>query len=125
MRGHGMNVTVETTSAYLYFVSNDIPVGDTRYKIYPPIRSAANCNMLWETLKQSQIETISSNHNPISPDFKFLEEKNFRKAISGASTLGFTLQAVWSKLKAPIVAKGSQYYSFLTKIFRWVSYNPA
>jgi allantoinase len=125
IRDKGFHLKVETTSPYLFFTSQEIAVGDTRFKTYPPIRSAANCNMLWETLKQGQIDMISSNHNPISPEFKFLEERNFRKACSGASTLGYTLSAVWSKLKTPIVTKGTQYNTTISKIFRWLATNPA
>mmetsp|Transcript_4649 Transcript_4649/g.4540 ORF Transcript_4649/g.4540 Transcript_4649/m.4540 type:complete len:304 (+) Transcript_4649:506-1417(+) len=92
------NVTIETCPHYLYFSSENIPDKDTRFKTFPPIRNQNNQKFLVKYLKQDKIDIISSNHNPIHPDYKMMECGQFRRALPGVNSLGFSLQAVWSVL---------------------------
>jgi len=39
---------------------------------------------------------ISSNHFPVLPKYKFSVGDNFFKALSGISSIGMTLPAVWT-----------------------------
>ena len=43
-------MTVETCPHYLIFVAESIPDGATQYKCCPPIREAANGELLWRGL---------------------------------------------------------------------------
>ena len=60
-----VSITIESTSYYLYFNDRCIQNGDTRFKVYPPIRAVSNFNLIWDCLKMKTIDVISSNHNPI------------------------------------------------------------
>ena len=71
------------------------------------------------------IDSIASSHNPILPELKFAEEKNFRKAVPGVSSLGFSLQAIWTKLKTHTMVKCRRYKHYLIRLFRWLSETPA
>lgn len=88
------HMTCDTTSYFLFFTDVDIPNGDTRYKAHPPIRSNLNCNLLWDLLKMKAIDMVCSAHNPILPRFKFFGTGDFRKALNGISSAGFTLQVL-------------------------------
>ena len=65
-----VSVTIESASYYLYFNDRCVSNGDTRFKVYPPIRNVSNFNLIWDCLKMKSIDVISSNHNPIIPGFK-------------------------------------------------------
>ena len=55
-RQDGLPVTVETCPHYLFFASEDIPDGDTRFKCAPPIREGENCERLWQALREGVID---------------------------------------------------------------------
>lgn len=117
-----LNATCETSVPYLYFNVEDIRAGDTRYKTNPPIRDCVNANLLWDYLKLHAIDSISSYHQPIHPSQKLLGD--FRKARNGVCTIGFSLQAVWTRIKKPIM--GEQLLKqYLVKISHWLSSKPA
>ena len=96
-RKEGLPLTVETAQHYLFFESENIPDGDTRYKCAPPIRSKANQEKLWEALKTGDIDFIATDHSPAPPELKELQSGNFLKAWGGISGLQFALPAVWTK----------------------------
>jgi allantoinase len=125
LKEEGLGVTVETCPHYLFFNDKDIAPGDVRYKCYPPIRCGVNSNILWDCLKMRQIDSIASGHSPASPDIKFVGEKNFRKAISGVVSLGYTLQAIWTRLKINLTRGSRAFEVYITRLFRWMSMAPA
>jgi len=84
-------LTLETAAHYLYFSSEEVKDGDTRFKTCPPIRNANNKDLLWMNLKEGFINCISSHHNPIPDEYKDLGGKNFKKALPGVNSIGFTL----------------------------------
>ena len=85
------SVTCETCAPYLYFVSDGIKDGDTRFKDSPPIRNAAIQELLWECMKFGTVDSISSRHHYTPDEFKFYIEGDFQRAVNGLNTLGFTL----------------------------------
>eukprot|EP00252_Welwitschia_mirabilis_P019160 TRINITY_DN4370_c0_g1_i1.p1 TRINITY_DN4370_c0_g1~~TRINITY_DN4370_c0_g1_i1.p1 ORF type:complete len:430 (+),score=105.23 TRINITY_DN4370_c0_g1_i1:579-1868(+) len=95
----GANISVETCPHYLSFSSEEIMDGDTRFKCAPPIRDSYNKEQLWRALKEGDIDMLSSDHSPSSPELKLLDEGDFLGAWGGISSLQFNLAASWSSAK--------------------------
>ena len=118
-------LTVETCPHYLFFAMEEIESGDTRLKAFPPIRNKTNCNLLWELLKVKCIDVISSHHASLEPELKFLSTGNFKRALSGVTGLGCSLQAVWTKLRMPVVDSQAVRERYIVRLSKWLSLNPA
>lgn len=101
-------ITCETSTPYLYFSQNDIKPGDTRYKISPPIRDYSNYKQLWQLLKNKEIDCVSSFHQPVNPPQKFIGD--FFKAKNGILSVGFTLQALWTRLRSQVSREEEFYF---------------
>ncbi|CAG9310043.1 allB_1 [Blepharisma stoltei] len=115
------NLTCETSLPYLFFSNIDVKPGDTRYKVNPPIRDGGNYNLLWDSLKLRYIDCISSYHQPVAPPQKFLGD--FKRAVNGVSSMGYLLQAIWTRLKADVREDNEK--SFLVLLSQWLSQTPA
>jgi allantoinase len=89
--------TVETCPHYLTFAAEEIPDGDTRFKCAPPIRERENREKLWAALRDGTIQLVVSDHSPCTPDLKFIQEGDLKKAWGGISSLQFRLPAVWTE----------------------------
>lgn len=70
----------------------------------------------------NSVDAICSQHIPVPEVYKF--HPNFRKALSGISGLGFTLQVMWTLLKRPF-ADLQSFEHYLVRLARWTSNNPA
>lgn len=117
-------MTCETNPHYLYFTDDTVPASDTRYKAFPPIRNLNNNSLLWELLKVKAIDMLSSNHTVVRPDLKFLAEGDFQRAATGFSSLGFGLQAVWTKLRSQTQDTATLEH-YIVRLSKWLSYAPA
>jgi dihydroorotase-like cyclic amidohydrolase len=117
-------ITVETSPNYLYFTALSVQEGDTRLKSSPPIRNKLNCNLLWDLLKLGKIDILASHHQPIAPQFKYMDLGSFKKAVPGIACVGVGLQAVWSRLRAPMVESQSS-DSYIMRLAKWTAGNPA
>ena len=93
----GLKLTVETCPHYLYFSSEEISKGDTRFKCTPPIRDRDNREKLWSALKEGVIDFIVSDHSPCDPLLKCSEDGNFEKAWGGISSLQLGLSVIWTE----------------------------
>src|SRR5207248_11539221 len=69
-RAEGLPITVETCPHYLYCSSEQIVEGEANWKCAPPIRGAANRELLWQALKDGIIDLIASDHSPCPPEMK-------------------------------------------------------
>eukprot|EP01129_Flabellula_baltica_P007634 TRINITY_DN2981_c0_g1_i4.p1 TRINITY_DN2981_c0_g1~~TRINITY_DN2981_c0_g1_i4.p1 ORF type:complete len:369 (+),score=78.83 TRINITY_DN2981_c0_g1_i4:465-1571(+) len=96
----GLDLTVETCPHYLSFEAENIPEGDTMYKVAPPIRDANNKHSLWENLMKGVITFIASDHSPSSVDLKLLEHGDFVKAWGGIGGVQLRLPVVWTEAKS-------------------------
>jgi len=76
-------------------------------KSNPPIRDAREQNLLILSMKKKYFDAIASSHFPVDPIYKMAGDGNFFKAFNGVSSLGFTLQALWTLLykKSEIFSK--------------------
>lgn len=98
-RSEGIPISVETCPHYLYFVSEEIPDGDTRFKCAPPIREEENRERLWQALQEGVIDFIVSDHSPCPPSMKALDDGDFAKAWGGIASLQLGLSVVWSEAR--------------------------
>ncbi|MDR7302545.1 allantoinase AllB [Haloactinomyces albus] len=116
-RADGVRVTVETCPHYLSFTSEEIPDGGTQFKCCPPIREAANRELLWRGLADGTIDCIVSDHSPCTPDLKHFDIGDFGVAWGGVSSLQLGLSAIWTQARV----RGHD----LADVVRWMSSRPA
>ncbi|WP_329483463.1 allantoinase AllB [Kribbella sp. NBC_01484] len=116
-RDTGVRITAETCPHYLTFTAEDIPHGATQYKCCPPIREAANRELLWEGLRDGTIDMIVSDHSPSTVDLKHLDTGDFGTAWGGIASLQLGLPAVWTEARR----RGFT----LTDVARWMSAAPS
>ncbi len=109
--------TVETCPHYLTFAAEEIPDGDTRFKCAPPIRERENREKLWAALREGVIQIVVSDHSPCTPNLKFIDEGDLKKAWGGISSLQFRLPVVWTE--------ASKRGFSLTDIAEWLCKRPA
>lgn len=98
-REEGLPITVETCPHYLFFASEEVQDGDTRFKCAPPIREEENRERLWRALEEGTIDMIVSDHSPCPPDMKETASGDFSKAWGGISSLQFGLSIVWTQAR--------------------------
>ncbi|KAK5584649.1 hypothetical protein RB653_006264 [Dictyostelium firmibasis] len=106
-------ITAETTYHYLYFVSEQVPYGNTLYKCCPPVREGENKDLLWKAVNEGTIKIIVSDHSPCTLDLKLIEQGDFMKAWGGISSLQLGLPIIWTEAKKRGVSlvKLSEYMS--------------
>ena len=122
IRNKFKKVTCEIPAVHLYFTSASVNNGDTRFKNTPPVRNQGNCNLLWDLIKMKGIDSISSQHACIDSFQKLTG--NFQQALNGISSLGCSLQSVWSVLNIP-VSLPEQLEHYIVRLAKWLSLHPA
>jgi allantoinase len=98
-RRDGVRVTAETCPHYLALCAEEIPDGATQFKCCPPVREAANRELLWQGLAGGTIDCIVSDHSPCPPELKRLEVGDFGLAWGGISSLELGLPVVWTEAR--------------------------
>jgi allantoinase len=116
-REDGVAITVETCPHYLTLSAEDIPDGATQFKCCPPIREAANQDLLWRGLAAGVIDCVVSDHSPCTPDLKRLDTGDFGAAWGGIAGLQLGLPVLWTAARGRGVP--------LTDVVRWMSTAPA
>ncbi|WP_150250104.1 allantoinase AllB [Nocardiopsis deserti] len=116
-RAEGVPLTVETCPHYLTLEAEGVPAGATQYKCCPPIRDAANRDLLWRALADGLIDCVVSDHSPSTPDLKDLDTGDFGTAWGGVSGLQVGFSAVWTEARR----RGGS----LADVVRWMSSGPA
>lgn len=116
-RADGVPLTVETCPHYLTLEAEGVPTGATQYKCCPPIRDAANRDLLWRALADGLIDCVVSDHSPSTPDLKDLDTGDFGTAWGGVSGLQVGFSAVWTEARR----RGGS----LADVVRWMSSGPA
>jgi allantoinase len=112
-RARGVRVTVETCPHYLSFAAEEIPDGATEFKCCPPIRGAANRDVLWERLRAGDIDCVVSDHSPCPAGLKHPGTGDFAAAWGGIASLQLGLPAVWTAARERGVP--------LTSVVEWMS----
>lgn len=113
-RARGVPVTAETCPHYLTLTAEQVPEGATEFKCCPPIRSAANRDLLWKGLADGVLCCVVSDHSPCVPDLKV---PDFARAWGGVSSLQVGLPAVWTEAR--------QRGHTLADVVRWMCTGPA
>ncbi|MET7285489.1 allantoinase AllB [Streptomyces sp. NPDC005573] len=113
-RAEGVRVTVETCPHYLTLTAEEVPDGATEFKCCPPIREAANQDLLWQALADGTIDCVVTDHSPSTADLK---TPDFATAWGGISGLQLSLPAVWTEARR----RGHG----LEDVVRWMSAQPA
>lgn len=90
-KNKGLKVTAEVTPHHLYFSSDDIPEGNTDFKMNPPIRGVADREALIEALADGTIDCTSTDH---APHEKARKGKDFRAAAFGTTGLETALRVL-------------------------------
>lgn len=116
-RAAGIPVSWETCAHYLYFHAEAIPDGSPAYKCAPPIRALANQDALWQHLAAGEIDFVTTDHSPASPDVKCLDSGDLQKAWGGIHGIQFLLQATWTMARQ----KGID----IPQMARWLCSGPA
>ncbi|WP_086837782.1 allantoinase AllB [Amycolatopsis kentuckyensis] len=116
-RRDGVALSAETCPHYLSFVAEEIRDGATQFKCCPPIREAANRELLWQGLADGVIDTIVSDHSPCTPELKRFDSGDFGQAWGGISSLQLGLPAIWTQARQRGYA--------LTDVVRWMAERPA
>ncbi len=113
----GLPITAETCPHYLFFAAEDIRTGATQFKCCPPIRPAANRELLWQGLANRVIDIVVSDHSPCTPELKDLDTGDFGTAWGGIASIQLSLSAVWTQARA----RGFT----LVDVTRWMASGPA
>ncbi|MFI6388155.1 allantoinase AllB [Nonomuraea sp. NPDC050540] len=113
-RDEGLPITAETCPHYLTIAAEQVPEGATAFKCCPPIRSAANRDLLWQGLADGVLTCVVSDHSPSPADLKV---PDFAAAWGGIASLQLGLSAVWTE--------GSRRGYGLADLTRWMAENPA
>ena len=116
-RSEGLSVSVETCPHYLHLAAETIANGATLSKCAPPIRSRANCEKLWQGLRDGTIDFVVTDHSPCPPAMKRLMAGDFRTAWGGIASLSIALPVMWSE--------ASRRGFTLLDLARWMAASPA
>jgi allantoinase len=116
-RSRGVALTVETCPHYLTFCAEEIQDGATEFKCCPPIREAANRELLWAALREGVIDCIVSDHSPCTPDLKRFDVGDFGLAWGGIAGLQLGLSAIWTQARQ----RGFE----LSDVVGWLAKGPA
>ncbi|MFD8151225.1 allantoinase AllB [Streptomyces sp. NPDC001046] len=95
-RAEGVRITVETCPHYLTLTAEEVPDGASEFKCCPPIREAANQDLLWQALADGTIDCVVTDHSPSTADLK---TDDFATAWGGISGLQLSLSAVWTEAR--------------------------
>ncbi|MFE0448382.1 allantoinase AllB [Streptomyces fungicidicus] len=95
-KAEGVRVTAETCPHYLTLTAEEVPDGASEFKCCPPIREAANQDLLWGALADGTIDCVVTDHSPSTADLK---TDDFSTAWGGISGLQLSLPAVWTEAR--------------------------
>ncbi|GAA0313433.1 allantoinase AllB [Streptomyces polychromogenes] len=113
-KAEGVRITVESCPHFLTLTAEEVPDGATEFKCCPPIREAANQDVLWDALADGTIDCVVSDHSPSTADLK---TGDFATAWGGISSLQLGLPAIWTEARR----RGRT----LEDVVRWMSTAPA
>jgi allantoinase len=116
-RRDGVRLTAETCPHYLALTAEEIGDGATAFKCSPPVREAANRELLWDGLTAGILDFITSDHSPCTAAMKELGGGDFGAAWGGVSSLQLGLPIVWTEARRRGVP--------LSQVAGWMTRAPA
>jgi len=97
-KARGVQVTCEASPHHLTMTDEDVRSLDTRRKMNPPLRSAADREAIVEGLRSGVIDCIATDHAPHARDEK---EVPFEQAPMGTTGLETAFAVVYTALVVP------------------------
>jgi allantoinase len=116
-KADGVRITAETCPHYLTLDAGQIPAGATEFKCCPPIRDAANADLLWAALADGLITCVVSDHSPCTPELKRQDTGDFAAAWGGIASVQLGLPVIWTAAQA----RGHS----LADVVSWMARRPA
>jgi allantoinase len=113
-RRAGLPVSAETCPHYLAIRAEQIPDGDTSFKVCPPIRPAADAEPLWRYLDEGALDMVVSDHSPGPPS---LGDGDFATAFGGIASVQLSLAVTWTAARV----RGYP----LARVVDWMATRPA
>jgi allantoinase len=114
-RREGVRVTVETCPHYLSLTAEEIGDGQTVAKCSPPVREAANRELLWTGLRQGILDQVVSDHSPCTAPMKAAGD--WDQAWGGISSLQLGLPLTWTQARRRGIG--------LAQVAAWMAAGPA
>jgi allantoinase len=114
-RREGVRISVETCPHFLALTAEEVPDGGTEFKCCPPIREAANREVLWAGLAAGDIDCVVSDHSPSTARLK--ASGDFAADWGGISSLQLGLPVVWTEARR----RGHT----VADVARWMAAGPA
>jgi allantoinase len=116
-RREGIHVTSESCPHYLALTAEEIGPGATAFKCSPPVREAANRELLWQGLTDGVLDLIVSDHSPCTVEMKGLDTGDFEAAWGGISSLQLGLPVIWTEARRRGLS--------LVNVAAWMAERPA
>ena len=85
-KAKGIKVTTDVTLYNLFLTDESLNNFDTRYKVMPPLRTKEDNKALIKGLKDGTIDIITTDHTPITEEYKKIEFDNAANGIIGLET---------------------------------------
>ena len=114
-RREGVRITAETCPHYLTLTAEEIGDGQTTAKCSPPVREAANRELLWTGLRDHVLDQIVSDHSPCTTPMKAAGD--WDQAWGGVSSLQLGLPVVWTQARRRGIG--------LAQVAAWMAAAPA
>jgi allantoinase len=117
-RREGVRITAETCPHYLTLTAEEIGDGQTTAKCSPPVREAANRELLWTGLRDNILDQVVSDHSPCTAAMKAGDwNGDWNKAWGGISSLQLGLPLTWTQARRRDIG--------LARVAAWMAAAPA
>jgi allantoinase len=114
-RREGVRITAETCPHYLTLTAQEIGDGEVACKCSPPVREAANRELLWAGLREAHIDSVVSDHSPCTAAMKATDD--WSRAWGGISSLQLGPALTWTQARRRGVS--------LAQVAAWMAAAPA